>query len=329
MATKVRTSNDETAVPQDVLDRESVLPSTTALRTFVLAAQYRSFSRTAEELGITQGGVSRAVKSIETLTGCRLFERNARGLVLTQAGSVYLEQIKGLLNDLGTATFQLSNYDPSSQSLHIAVLPSLGSLWLAPRLVKFTSRFPNIVLMVTANIGIVDFIQSDIDCVIHYGTEAWPTGARSELLMHETLLPVCSPKLLPSRTTPNATLLLDMPLIQHTHRPTAWREWFKEVGILHPAPTSGNRFEQYQMGIQAAIAGMGAALMPPFLVAQEIASDKLIAMHNSSVLSAWQYHLVYPDAKRNNPNLQKFRSWLLNEARNSSITPSRTREERA
>jgi DNA-binding transcriptional LysR family regulator len=205
-------------------------------------------------------------------------------------------------------------------------LPSLGSLWLAPRLVKFTARHPEVVLTVTANIGIVDFAQSDVDCVIHYGSEAWTAGARSELLMQETLLPLCSPRLLPGGMAPHAGLLLDLPLIQHTHRPTAWREWFKEVGIRHPAPTSGCRFEQYQMGIQAALAGMGATLMLPLLVSREIAAGRLVPLHDTPVLSPWQYHFVYPEAKRHNASLRKFRAWIAAEARSEASGTLRPRQ---
>jgi DNA-binding transcriptional LysR family regulator len=300
--------------PEDVVDREPVLPSTQALRTLVLAAQYRSFSRAAEELGITQGGVSRAIKSIETLTGRRMFERSPRGLVPTEAGAAYIERVRGLLAELGAATMRVRSYDGAAQSLHVATLPSLGSLWLAPRLPAFVAQHPEVALTVTANIGIIDFTESSVDCVIHYGSEAWPTGARSEPLMEETLLPYCSPLLLGPGEEAGPGTVLRLPLIHHTHRPSAWDDWLRKVGLTHPNPNAGCRFEQYQMGIRAALAGLGAMLMPPMLVADEVVAGRLVALHRAPVQSPWQYHFVYPEAKRANPALQRFRRWLHREA---------------
>lgn len=314
MARQSRTSRD-LAVPGDVLDRERILPSTNALRVFVAAAQRKSFSRTADDLGLTQGGVSRAIRSIEVLIGRDLFERSTGGVALSQAGLEYFEYVQAVLTDLIAAGRQLTNYDADSQSLHVATLPSLGSLWLAPRLARFASKHPEIALTVTTNIGIIDLTLSEVDCVIHYGTEAWPAGARSQPLMRETLLPVCSPKLLPRGAGRDASLLLNLPLIQHTHRPTAWREWCRQIGLQHPAPTTGCQFEQYQMGIQAALAGMGAALLPPTLVAEELGSGDLVPLHSEPTPSQWQFHFVFPEAKRHNPSLQRFRAWIVAEAR--------------
>jgi len=302
-------------VPVDVADRELVLPTVQAMRALVLAAQYRSFTRAAEELGITQGGVSRAIKGIEALVGRRLFERTPRGLEATHAGRLYVDQVRAALVELGAATLRVSNYDPTQKSLHVATLPSLGSLWLAPRIADFVQLHPDVALTVTASIGIVDFAQSGIDCVIHYGSEAWPTGARSEFLMPETLVPYCRPRLITGSQAADLRALVSLPLIQHTHRPSAWRDWFREVGIAHPNPTAGCRFEQYQMGIRAAVAGLGAALMPPMLVADEVGAGRLLALYDRPVVSAWSYYLVYPEAKRNESALKGFRTWLLRECR--------------
>ena len=311
------TALKDAETPRDAVERETTLPSLAALRAFVLAAHYRNFSRAAEELGITQSGVSRAVRSIEDLAGVLLFERTGHGLVLTEPGAAYLQDISAVLSNLGTATLRLSTYRAGAESLHIATLPSLGSRWLAGRLVRFLRNNPAIEVTVTAQIGYFDFEGTDIDVAIHYGSEAWP-GSLSEFLMDEVLLPMCHPSLVPSGAQATARLLFDLTLIQHTHRPTAWREWFREVGIEHPRPGAGPRFEQYQMGIEAALARLGAILMPPFMVLDELAGRRLVALHDVPIRSPWRYYLVYPKAKRGKPSVQKFRAWLRGEARRSS-----------
>lgn len=300
--------------PSDVADRDPTLPGIAALRTMVLVAQYGSFSRAAEEVGITQSGVSRAIRSIEQLTGQRIFERSSRGITMTEAGRAYLNDVKAILGDLGAATQRFASFDSAVNTLHVATLPSMGALWLAPRLSDFARRNPKIALALVDSIGIVDFAAENIDCLIHYGSTAWPEGARSETLMQEKLVPYAAPDLLRGRPRTAATLL-ELPLIQHTHRPTAWRDWFREIGLAHPGATKGHRFEQYQMGIRAAAGALGAVLMPPFLVEEEVTRQKLLALHDKPVATAWTFQLVSPDTKRQNPAVRRFRIWLLAEIR--------------
>jgi LysR family transcriptional regulator, glycine cleavage system transcriptional activator len=302
-------------VPQDAVDREGNLPTVAALRAFVLSAQYRNFSRAADELQITQSGVSRAVRSIEDATGTPLFERTGHGLVLTEPGNVYLAEAMEILANLGAATLRLSTFRSEAKRLQIASLPSLGSRWLAPRIGRFLDANPDVELTVTASIGQFSFEGSEVDAAIHYGSDAWP-DSQSEFLMDEVLMPVCRPDLAPK--VGDATVLLHTRLIQHTHRPTAWREWFKNIGLNHPAPTAGPTFEQYQMGIEAALSGLGAILMPPFMVLDELTSGRLVPLHDMVVPSPWRYYLIYPRLKRSKPSLQKLRSWLRVEAKRTT-----------
>lgn len=303
------------SVPQDVLERESNLPTISAIRAFALAAHYRNFSRAAEELGITQSGVSRAVRSIEDATGIALFERTGHGLVLTEPGALYLSEVTEILTNLGAATLRLSISRSGTEQLKVATVPSLGSRWLAPRIGRFLKANANVQITVTASIGQFSFESTDIDAAIHYGTNSWP-GAQSEFLMDEVLIPVARPDIVPAGAT--AKVLLDMTLIHHTHRPTAWRDWFRDVGLDHPNPVAGPTFEQYQMGIEAALAGLGPILMPPFMIIDEITSGRLVPLHDMVVPSPWSYHLIYPRVKRTKPSLQKFRTWLRSEAKRTT-----------
>lgn len=300
--------------PRDAVEREADLPSISALRAFVLSAQLRSFSRAADELDITQSGISRAVRGLEEIAGTALFERTGHGLVLTEPGRAYFEDVTALLSELGSATLRLSTYSRGSERLVIAALPSLGARWLAPRLGRFSQQNPTIDITVEAQIGHFDFTESAADVAIHYGNEPW-ADCLSEILMDEVLVPMCAPELLPRGQVASADMLLNLPLIQHMHRPTAWREWFRDAAIAHPNPTSGLKFEQYQMGIEAAKAGAGAILMPPFMVMEEMQQHRLIPLHATPMPTPWRYYLVYPKSKRSNPAVQKFRSWIKAEAR--------------
>lgn len=301
---------------RDAVERETNLPTLAALRAFVLSAQHRNFSRAADELEITQSGVSRAVRSIEDATGTHLFERTGHGLVLTEPGAAYLAEATEILANLGAATLRLSMFQSGRERLHIATLPSLGSRWLAPRIKRFLDANPDVELTVTASIGHFSFENSAVDAAIHYGTDAWP-DSQSEFLMDEVLIPVCRPDLVP-KSGGGAAALLDMKLIQHSHRPTAWREWFRDVGLSHPNPTAGPTFEQYQMGIEAALAGLGPVLMPPFMVLDDLVSGRFVSLHDTPVRSPWSYYLIYPRVKRSKTAVQKLRSWLRSEAKRTA-----------
>lgn len=311
----MRNQRSFVSVPQDAVDREGNLPSIAALRAFVLSAQYRNFSRAADELQITQSGVSRAVRSIEDASGTPLFERTGHGLVLTEPGAMYLAEAIEILGNLGSATLRLSTFREEAKRLQIASLPSLGSRWLAPRIGRFLDANPDVELTITASIGQFSFEGTDVDAAIHYGSDTWP-DTQAEFLMDEVLIPVCRPDLVPRNA--DATALLSMRLIQHMHRPTAWREWFKTVGLNHPNPVAGPVFEQYQMGIEAALAGLGPIIMPPFMVTDEIMTGRLVPLHDTVVPAPWRYYLIYPRVKRSKPSLQKLRHWLRSEAKRSS-----------
>jgi DNA-binding transcriptional LysR family regulator len=295
-----------------VRTRENLAPPLSALRAFVSAAHHMSFSKASEELGVTQSGVSRAIRSIEMIVGSSLFERTGHGLVLTEPGQRYLDRVRAILGDLETATIELATYRSTVASLTIASLPTFGVRFLIPRLGGFTRRHPEIQLTVVSRINPFEFERSGIDGAIHYGVDAWQ-GTLGDHLMDETLVPVASPQLLgggdPRDRFPS------LPLIQHTHRPTAWREWLREMNWHHAQPDLGICFEQYNMGIHAALAGLGAALMPLFLVRRELADGSLVALTREPVGSRWSYFFVYPEAKRSNPALQRFRAWLKQDVR--------------
>jgi LysR family transcriptional regulator, glycine cleavage system transcriptional activator len=291
--------------------REFVTPPLSALRALESAAHHLSFSRAADELGVTQSGVSRAIRSIEQLAGVALFERTGHGLVLTEPGRSYLKKVEALLGELETATRDLATYRASAFDLRIATLPTFATRWLVPRLRRFLARNASINLDLVARIEPFEFEGSGIDGAIHYGSDAW-AGTLRDHLMDETLVPVAGPGLLPAARAP-ADAFGGLPLIQHSHRPTAWREWTQETGWRHPGPERGVCFEQYNMGIAAALAGVGVALLPLFMIREEIASGKLIALTEREVASRWSYFFVYPETKRTNPALQRFRTWLVRE----------------
>src|SRR5437588_11895360 len=147
-------------------------PSLSALRAFETAARTLSFTAAAHELNITQGAVSHQVNTLEARLGVKLFEREARGLKLTEAGGRYLPLVRDALERLRTAEDLIRSERPSV--LTVTVSPNFASKWLVPRLGTFSVTHPNLDLRISASLQHVDFNREDIDLAVRHGNGEWP-----------------------------------------------------------------------------------------------------------------------------------------------------------
>ncbi|WP_343559636.1 transcriptional regulator GcvA [Kiloniella sp. b19] len=305
-----------------------MIPSLSALKTFEAAARHLSFTQAAQELNVTQSAVSRQIRQLEDEVGLVLFERHHQRLVLTQAGRSYAEEVREGLEKLHGATLRLMAYRGVGGELTLACLPTFGSRWLIPRLPDFTSHHPEIHLNLITRLGPFDFGNDPVDAAIHFGTGQWP-GAKSDFLMGEELLPVCSPDfhnrlinsgdvICKNNKISAEDIANGLPLIHLTSRPMAWSEWFETQDITAPKATIGPRFEHFHMVIHAAISGMGIALLPKFLIEEELNNSSLCQLLPGANNEKLAYHLVYPQEKATLPRLQAFRKWLMKMARAAS-----------
>ncbi|MBM3293529.1 MAG: transcriptional regulator GcvA [Candidatus Aminicenantes bacterium] len=288
-----------------------VLPSLTSLRFFDAAARHLSFTRAALEMNVTQSAVSRQIRLLEEHIGRPLFQRIKQRLILTESGKAYFISIRGILRQAEAATLQAMAYGNEGGILTIAALPTFGSRWLIPRLGDFTNRYPDIQLNLITKLEPFDFIDSDIDVAIHFGRDVWP-GAVCHRLMGETIVPVAAPSLLGGRAAlDHPEDLRDFTLLQHTTRPQAWQEWLHESGVKNVDGQAGPRFEQFYMVIQAAIAGLGIAVLPRFLIQEELGGGRLVVVVDLPVTSKYAYYLVHPENKAELKRIAVFRDWLL------------------
>lgn len=288
-----------------------LLPSLTALQFFDAAARHLSFTRAATELCVTQSAISRQIRQLEDYIGQQLFHRSTNRLILTSTGAEYAAAVRNVLVQAETATLQLMAYGGKGTQLTVALLPTFGSRWMVPRLGEFLALHPQLQLNIKTYINPFSFEASDVDVAIHFGADAWP-GAVCHRLMGEVSVPVCSPSLiqgLPPLDDPRA--VADLPLLQHTTRPLAWLEWFSQLGVSGTNALCGTRFDHFYMMIQAAIAGLGVALLPRFLVQEELTAGRLILAAAQELKSSSAYWLVYPETKAHLPAVGNFRDWLL------------------
>lgn len=290
-----------------------VLPSLPSLTIFEAAARHLSFTRAAEELNLSQSAVSKQIQSLEFFLGLLLFERIRQRIVLTEAGQSYLTHVREALEILESATMEALAFQGGGGVLNIATLPTFGSRWLASRIGRFSARHPRIALNLTARIWPFDLVEENIDVAIYFGEKPWP-GGPSDHLMEEEVVPVCAPSLIaPSGLVRSVADLGRITLLHHRARPRLWKDWLQKAGEVTVNPFRGVRFEQFEMIIQAALSGMGIAIVPRFMIEAELANNILVMPFGQPMKSPESYYLVYPERKSNLPAVQLFRQWLLDE----------------
>jgi DNA-binding transcriptional LysR family regulator len=290
------------------------LPSLSALQAFEAAARYMSFTKAADELAITQSGISRHINNLEQYLGVRLFERSGSRLVLTDAGGNYFQEIAQIVNKLEEVSIDAVRGRKADASLMIGANPSLATRWLAPRLSRFVDRNPGMPIEIAPVGSELDFDQSRIDIAILRGVGSWP-NARASLLFAERLAVVASPKLIPATAKLNRLDFSEIPTLQNASRPSLWLSWLRTTKLSHSGVIQGIRFANSDMLISAALSGLGLAVVPSHCVEPELARGELHLPFGKPVESSEGYWVVYSERKTQRESVILFRDWLLSETR--------------
>ena len=290
------------------------IPSIEALIAFEAAARHQSFTRSADELALTQSAVGRQIACLEEYVGVPLFSRIRKRLTLTDVGELYARQVRAALEKIEGDTLAAMAHRGAGGVLELAVIPTFATRWLIPRLPSFYAAHADITLNLTTRAEPFMFEGTSFDAAIHFGNPVWP-GTVARHLFGEELTPVCSPGLLPqghqARSILPAEALTGFTLLHQSARPQAWRQWLTEAGLPEVPCMRGQRYELFSMLVEAARAGLGVALVPRFFVRNELASGELQAPFGATLRNEQGYYLVYPEAKQNAPLLHAFESWLM------------------
>ncbi len=286
------------------------LPSISLLSAFEAAARTGSITLAAQELSLTQSAVSRQIKVLEEQLGAELFHREKQTIRLTFGGAIYAREVREALQRISHASLNL-RARPSGGVLTLAIPPTFGTRWLAPRLPRFMARHPEVSVNLFTRPTRFDFRNDVVDAAIHFGAPFWP-GAEMALLLGETVMPLCAPGLLAQFGFREAADIRNAPLLHLTSRPDAWEGWLRAHGIDDNA-IHGMLFDQFATLSQAAIAGLGVALLPEFLFQPEIEAGQLVPALPLPIDSVGSYYLCWPHDRRDYGPLHLFREWLLEE----------------
>lgn len=287
------------------------LPSTMALQCFEAASRNDSFSQAARTLNLTQSAISHQIRLLEALVEQPLFERERQRVKLTAAGQLYLSEILPVLQNLEASTLKLRSFQSLGGGLNIGCYPTLGTRWLLSHLLRFANEAPEISTNTITYLDNNHFDASVIDIGIVQGSPPWE-GSRADWLMVEDLVVVASPSLVQVAAI-DAFDLLQYRLLNHVTRPQSCQIWFETQGYESQNLPVGLFFPQYEMVIEATVAGYGVSILPLILIQKELADGRLCQVHKHIARTDSAYYLLTPLGKESIPKINLFREWLLNE----------------
>jgi len=299
------------------------LPPLPAVRAFEAAARHGGFQKAGEELHVSAGAIAHQIKQLEAWLGVTLFQRLARGVVLTAAGRGYAESLRPLLDGLADASEAMRRYG-DERVVTVTSVPSFVARWLMPRLGDLRLHHPEIDLRVLASIHTVDFLRDGVDVAIRLGAGPYP-GLKCDRLMEQWYCAVCSPAFLAA--APDLKTPADLPRHPLLHdeyeariaNEIDWARWLQAAGVGYRGG-GGSRFSHTYLTIEAAASGQGIAVAPELLVAADIRAGRLVKLFpEHRVQSPYAYHLLRPLEVDARPSVQSFCAWIREQARADSL----------
>jgi len=290
------------------------LPPLELLRSFEAAARTLSFTQAAGELFLTQSAISRQIQQLESSLGVMLFERRHRALALTESGRVFQRAVVESLERLRDAAARVRAV-PALRQVALTTTPGFASLWLIPRLARFTADHPMVDVRVSATLEVLDLERSRLDVAVRFVPIGRGTGAT---LFEESVMPLCAPRIaaalrVPGDLVEQTLLTVDMP--NHAEAPTAdWEPWLEVMGLTDLRMKNTMRFTQYPDAVAAAVAGQGVVIGRLPLLRELVRTGQLVAPFGEGAASRRGYFIETSRRAAANPDAQDFVRWLRAEA---------------
>lgn len=299
------------------MSRSTSPVSLNALRAFEAVARHSSVSHAAQELGVTHGAVSRQIAALEGQLGVTLFMRRKNRLVLSDLGRSLFVDTAPAFERLRVAV-QSVHAQASPSTLLINVPPTFAMHWLIPRLSAFQRRRPHAeIRLTTGKMPIGDLPPGGADLVVRRMAGRSAT-LHSVPFLSASLVLVCAPELLEQRPVARPKDLQHHVLLHSNARAAEWPEWFEKAGIAGLSPRAELVFEEIYFAMQAALDGMGVALVPSPLAADDIATGRLCMPLKVLDVGTRDYHYVVSPFSRSNELVREFGQWLSDQGSDSN-----------
>lgn len=280
------------------------LPPLNALRAFEAAARLGSFSRAAEEIGVTQGAIAQQVRHLEAFLGLTLFRRLPQGVALTEAAQEARPRLSAAFDALAL-TVQELKASHAGRALTIAALPCIAQLWLSPRLPALQQAFPGLAISISAMEEPPARRHDNFDLALFYlakpPADAVPLG-------EDRLFPVCTPALARSLRTPAD--LAGQVLLHDAVWRGDWARWLRHAGADRIDPGRGPSYSLYALALDAALGGAGILLGRLSLVAPYLTDGRLVQPFTTELPSGDRLTMLFPAAGKPHPRRAELVAWL-------------------
>jgi len=291
-----------------------VLPPLNALRAFEAAGRLGSFKDAAAELHVTHGAVSQQVRLLEAWLGAALFERHNRRVALTPAAQAYLAKVGPLFEQLALATARYGVAEMVARTLSVNASATFTLRWLVPRLAAFRAQHPDVEVSVETSNAPLESMKEGYDVIIRGGPDTF-YGYATRPFLTEERVPVCSPALLRRLPLASPGDLRQHTLLHTSSLPRLWPDWLALAQVPTLVPAATLTFDHFYLTLQAAIDGIGIAMGPTALVADDLAAGRLVEPFVAPRLPSRSYCSYIPDEKSGDALVGRFCAWLEHEGR--------------
>jgi LysR family transcriptional regulator, glycine cleavage system transcriptional activator len=289
------------------------LPSLQTLRAFEAAARLQSYSKAAEELGLTHGAISHRIRDLEEQLGIALFKRSGNSMIPSTEGQQLLGKVRQGLSLLEQA-FASPRAAPAARArapVVVSTVPSMASTWLFKRLTEFRAEHPGIDIDLRVSERLSDYKKERIDLGIRLGAGGW-AGLHAEPMFEEALTPVCTPEYRNRIGLNTPADLARATILRNVWTP--WVRWFAAAGLDWPEPATGPMFDDSPLMLRAALDSQGVALGRHWLAVDELRAGRLVAPFPISIRDDFQYWLAWPAGRVPNADAVLLRQWLQTKA---------------
>lgn len=282
------------------------LPSMHAIRAFEATARHLSMTRAAEELALTPGAVSRHVRGLQDDLGEQLLLRNSSGVTLTPAGETLAAAARDGLDRIAAAVTGLKLRQ--QRRLSIGAYGYFAQSVMLPHARELHRQAPDLALDLHTSLNPLDLSPAHYDAVVAVSDGARRPGLIVRPLIPIATMPVCAPYLMQGGVLD----FRSVPLLHTRPRPDDWPRWLNHAGIRNvPSPDVGSSFESIGLTLQAASAGLGAAIAIQAMVQDALDTGELVPAHHIVRPTRRYFSLIYDHRLASDPTLRRFEDWLI------------------
>jgi DNA-binding transcriptional LysR family regulator len=285
------------------------------IETFLRVAELGSVSLAAQQLGVAKSVVSKRLSDLERHLGARLLFRSTRKVAPTDSGQRFYRQARAALEELRAAAEAVASEDGSlAGSLRILAPISFGTLWLAPQLTSFMRLHPQLEVALQLDDRVSDFEREGYDLCLRI-SRLHDRALIARRLGSSPRVVCCSPDYIRAHGAPERLeQLLEHPCIGYCNL-SAEQLWSFDDPAAPQRPLTlapGGRFTSNngEAMRDAALAGLGLAVLPRFIVQPDLQAGRLLQVLPEARPTADEIHALYPRSHRASVKIQALCDFL-------------------